>query len=633
MGTKTSWIRVALKYPSIMRRSRPNNKIPRTESILFRSIKILSKSDKRKILIVIGVQIFLGILDLIAVMFVGILGALAVNGIQSRTPGDRVSSVLRLLNLDSFQFQFQVGVLGITAAFLMIFRTLLSVYFSRKVLFFLSRRGAQLSAKLVSRLLSQSLLVIQERTTQQMLYGLTNGVATITLGVLGTAVNLIADISLLLIMSAGLFIVDFSVAMSTFLMFGTIGLTLYYLLHKRAQALGVSDARLSIASNEKIVEVLESYRESVVRNRRGYYSEEIGQLRFSLADTLARISFLPNISKYVIETSVIFGTLLICAIQFIINDATHAIAVLAVFLTAGTRIAPAVMRVQQGAIQIRGSLGSASPTLDLIENLNGSSEKLDSELEDFSFDYRTFEPSISIADVSFRYSTNSKFALQGISLEIKPGQQVAIVGSSGAGKTTLVDLLLGVISPDQGEIKISNIPVLEAIKKWSGAISYVPQDIRIANGSIRENVGLGYPREVATDSRVNKSLELAHLMDIVRELDDGLDSSTGEKGSKLSGGQRQRLGIARALFTSPKLIVFDEATSALDGETEALIADSIHRLKGSVTVVMIAHRLSTVRESDVVVYMESGSIKAIGDFETVRKAVPNFDNQAKLMGL
>ncbi|CAM8620248.1 ABC transporter ATP-binding protein [Candidatus Planktophila dulcis] len=612
--------------------SNPKTK-SKAESVLRRSIRILSRSDRRKILIVIGVQIFLGILDLLAVMFVGILGALAVNGIQSRSPGDRVSSVLKYLNLDLLQFQLQVGVLGITAAFLMILRTLLSVYFSRKVLFFLSRRGAQLSAKLVSRLLSQSLLVIQERTTQQMLYGLTNGVATITLGVLGTAVNLIADVSLLIIMSAGLFIVDFTVAMSTFLMFASIGLALYYLMHKRAQALGVADAKLSIASNEKIVEVLESYRESVVRNRRGYYSGEIGQLRFSLADTLARISFLPNISKYVIETSVILGTLVICAIQFIITDAAHAIAVLAVFLTAGTRIAPAVMRVQQGAIQIRGSLGSASPTLDLIENLNASSETFDNGSENFSFDYGTFEPSISIKDVSFKYSSNSQFALQGISLEIKPGQQVAIVGSSGAGKTTLVDLLLGVITPDVGEVKISGVPVLEAISNWSGAISYVPQDIRIANGSIRENVGLGYPREVATDERVIKSLEVAHLMEVVGELENGLDSSTGEKGSKLSGGQRQRLGIARALFTSPKLIVFDEATSALDGETEALIADSIHSLKGSVTVVMIAHRLSTVRESDLVVYMDSGSIQAVGDFETVRKAVPNFDKQAKLMGL
>ena len=515
----------------------------------------------------------------------------------------------------------------------MIVRTVLSVYFSRKALFFLSRRGAQLSSELVRRLLSQPLIVIQERTTQQMLYALTNGVATITLGVLGTAVTLIADISLIAILSVGLFAIDFTVALSTFLMFSAVGFTLYYLLHKKARAFGLLDAKYSIASNEKIVEVLESYRESVVRNRRNYYADEIRELRYNLADTLARISFLPNISKYVIEISLIFGTLLISAIQFLISDATQAIAVLAVFLTAGTRIAPAVMRIQQGAIQIRGSLGSASPTLDLIENLSADGDLISSSDEQIDFTYSGFESEIILNDVSFRYSENSNFALRNVSLHIKPGQLVAIVGSSGAGKTTLVDLLLGIIKPDAGAVLLSGTTVMDAITKWSGAISYVPQDIKIANSSIRENVSLGFPKELATDYRVAKALETAHLSDLVAKLSEGLDTPAGERGSKLSGGQRQRLGIARALFTSPKLIVFDEATSALDGETESLIADSIHSLKGSVTVIMIAHRLSTVREADMVVYMEAGEIKATGTFEEVRSTVPNFDKQARLMGL
>ena len=616
-----------------MRRNQKKLSKKPSDNLLLRSLSILSSSDKKKISLVIGVQVFLGLLDLFAILIVGILGALAVNGIQSRSPGSRVATALDFLGLSDQSLQIQVGLLGISAAFLMLVRTVLSVYFSRKVLFFLSRRGAQLSSVLVRRLLSQSLLVIQERTTQQMLYALTNGVATITLGVLGTAVNLIADISLLAILSVGLFVVDFSVALSTFLMFSTIGFTLYYLLHKKARALGLLDAKYSIASNEKIVEVLESYRESVVRNRRNYYADEIRELRYSLADTLARISFLPNISKYVIEISVIFGTLLICAIQFLITDATQAIAVLAVFLTAGARIAPAVMRVQQGAIQIRGSLGSASPTLDLIENLSANVDLIPSSDEQIDFTYSGFKSEVTLKDVSFKYSENSNFALRNVSLHIKPGQQVAIVGSSGAGKTTLVDLLLGIITPDAGAVLISGTTVMDAITQWSGAISYVPQDIKIANGSIRENVSLGYPKELATESRVSKALEIAHLSDLVATLDDGIDAPTGEKGWKLSGGQRQRLGIARALFTSPKLIVFDEATSALDGETESLIADSIHSLKGSVTVIMIAHRLSTVREADMVVYMEAGEIKTTGTFEEVRSTVPNFDKQARLMGL
>jgi ABC-type multidrug transport system fused ATPase/permease subunit len=224
-------------------------------------------------------------------------------------------------------------------------------------------------------------------------------------------------------------------------------------------------------------------------------------------------------------------------------------------------------------------------------------------------------------------------ALENISLAVQEGEALAIVGSSGAGKTSLVDVLLGVLPSDSGKVFIAGKPPLEAIATWPGAISYVPQDVTISNGTIRENVGLGYPIEVATDELVWTALEVAQLSDFVRKLPQGLDTPVGERGAKISGGQRQRLGIARAMFTRPKLLVLDEATSSLDGQTEADISDAIQGLKGMVTVVMIAHRLSTVRNADQVVFMEKGKILARGTFEEVRSAVPDFDSQAKLMGL
>ena len=186
---------------------------------------------------------------------------------------------------------------------------------------------------------------------------------------------------------------------------------------------------------------------------------------------------------------------------------------------------------------------------------------------------------------------------------------------------------------DTGLVSIAGKLPLEAIATWPGSISYVPQDVTISNGTFRENVGLGYPVEVATDELVWSALEVAQLADFVRKLPQGLDTPVGERGTKISGGQRQRLGIARAMFTQPKLLVLDEATSSLDGQTEADISGAIQSLKGSVTVIMIAHRLSTVRNADQVVYMEKGKILAKGTFEEVRAAVPDFDSQAKLMGL
>jgi ABC-type multidrug transport system fused ATPase/permease subunit len=574
----------------------------------------------------------MGVLDLLGVVAIGLLGALSVSGLQSQKPGDRVGSALRLLHISDSTFQVQATILGIAAVVLLVGRTVLSIFFTRRVLFFLSRRGAAISASLISRLLSQPLLTVQARTTQETLYAVTNGVSLITLQVLATAVVLISDISLLIIMTVGLFVVDSTTSIGTFVVFSLIGYFLYHFMHVRAGMLGLKSSELSINSNEKIVEVFGSYRESVVRNRRDYYAREIGKLRFDLADVSAEISFLPYVSKYVIESSVVIGALLIGATQFVLQDATHAVATLAIFLAAGTRIAPAVLRVQQGSITIRAGLGQATPTLDLIDML-GDAPMIENVDDSVDIVHEGFISEIQVTNTSLTYPNKPTPAISNITLTIPAGASVAFVGPSGAGKTTMIDVFLGVLSPDEGNVLISGLPPLLAVAKWPGAVSYVPQDVVIAAGTIRENVSLGYPPETATDELVMGALKVAHLDRFVAGLPQGVDTPVGERGAKISGGQRQRLGIARAMFTKPHLLVLDEATSSLDGETEASISAAIHAMRGSTTVVMIAHRLSTVRNADIVVYMAEGKAMASGTFEEVRRAVPDFDLQAKLMGL
>lgn len=511
---------------------------------------ILSPTDQRKIVTVSILQVFLGFLDLLGVLVIGLLGTLSVMGLQSNGPGEQVSKVLRILHIQNIEFQIQAGILVAFAAVLLIGRTILSIFFTRKVLFFLSRRGAKISADLISRLLSQPLLIVQSRTTQEMLYSITIGVERIVIQVLASSVIWVSDLSLLVVLVLGILILDPVTGVATILIFSTIGFFLYKFMHVRAGMLGASTTQLNIQSNEKIVEVFASYRESVVRNRRNYYAREIGSLRYKLANASAEMSFLPYVSKYVIETTVVVGSIIIGALQFFLQDASHAIATLAIFLAAGTRIAPAALRIQQGTISIKSGLGASTTTLDLIDALGeppinyDSNDVLDTEHVGFMSD-------VNMIDISLTYPDQVSPAISKVSLTIPTGEFVAIVGPSGAGKTTLVDILLGVLNPDEGTVLISGLPPLAAITKWPGAISYVPQDVVIAEGNIRENVALGYPPEEATDDRIMSALRVAHLDQFITTLPQGIDTQVGERGAKISGGNAKGWVLRVLCLPSP----------------------------------------------------------------------------------
>lgn len=603
-----------------------------SESTLGRSLGLLTKLEKQKVIGVIAIQIILGLLDLVAIAIVGVLSALAVTGVQSRGPGNRVSSVLQFIGIDNLEFRTQVAILGIGAAVILISRTVFSVYFSRKILYFLSFKASTLSSRLFSRTIQEPLLTIRSKSSQGLLFALTTGVATITMGILGTAAILIADFSLLIIMAIGLFALDPILATSTLLVFGTISWILFKLLNTRAQTLGEKNAALSVEGNSKILEALASYREIVVSHRRSNYSIEVSKTRYELAETVAELSFMPNISKYVIESAVVFGALAVAGVQFVLKDATNAVATLAVFLAAGARIAPAVMRIQQGAVSMKGSIGAATPTLNLIDELNKVSD-FPQEEQRLIIHHDGFIPEVIVENVTLTYPNSLKPALDKVSINIRPGSFVALVGSSGAGKTSLVDVLLGILTPTSGVIQLSKMSPLDAFQKWPGAVSYLPQDIEIIDGSIKDNLCLGLDPKLIPEELFWEAIDAAQLRSLVESLPQGLNAQMGERGMKISGGQRQRLGIARALLSKPDLIILDEATSALDGETEFKVTESLLALKGKVTIVMIAHRLSTIREADQIFYLENGEIVASGNFEELKKSHPHFAEQAQLMGL
>ena len=602
------------------------------ESIFFEAAHLLDRRDRQKVVWVIALQIAFGFFDLLGVMLIGVIGALAITGVSSGKPGDRVSTLLEFVGLQDSPLQVQVASIGLVAAVLLISKTLFSIYFSRRVLFFLSRRGAAVSARMVAKLLRQSLITVQSRSLQTSLYAVTHGVTLMTVGVLGVSVSMVSDISLLIVLLTGLFLVDGAMALGTLIAFSLIAYSLWRLMHVRVKNLGHKTADISVESSETVFEVLTAYREATVRNRKGFYARLIGRQRLELANLQAEMSFMPNISKYVIEIAVVISAVAIAGFQFMINDASRAVAILSIFLAATTRIAPAVLRVQQGAVSMRGTIAAAQPTLELLRELGWEQDEVETWKEP-NFIYDGFIPRVELERVTFSYPGRDTDVVDQVSLLIPEGSFTGFVGSSGAGKTTLIDLMLGVLEPKIGHVLISGQSPREAIKQFPGAISYIPQDVVVVNGSIRKNVTLGFEEGSIPDHYVWDALKIAHLDEFVNTLPEKLDSSVGDRGTKLSGGQRQRLGIARAMVTKPKLLVLDEATSAMDGELELNIGEAIQEMRGEVTIIMIAHRLSTIRNCDVVFHLSEGKVSGKGTFEELKALVPEFSRQATLMGL
>jgi len=453
------------------------------------------------------------------------------------------------------------------------------------------------------------------------------------LGVIGSTVAAVSDFSLLILIMIALIFVDPILAASTLLIFGSISLGLYLLLHKRVEELGKGEGLLDIQSSTLVTESLMTYRENLIRGTRESYVDRFAETRYQLSAKVGELSFIPNLGKYLIESAIILGGLAIAATQFVLRDATNAVGILGIFIAAGSRIGPAALRIQQNLLLLKRSRGAAAPTLALLNQLGFFRAKFETPQTSPIRLHTGFSGSVQIQNLEFSYPESKQEAFKVSSIQIAPGSVIAIVGASGAGKTTFADLILGLLQPTKGKVLISGLLPEQVIAQWPGAIAYVPQETMIINGTVKENICLGFDSDGVSDQIVWDVLKEAMLDEFVSQLPKQLNSDVGELGSKLSGGQRQRLGIARALLTSPGLIVLDEATSSLDGKTELDVTESILKLKGSVTLIFIAHRLSTVRDADQVIYLNKGEVKATGTFEEVRKAIPDFDSQASLMGL
>jgi len=609
-----------------------NSKIVNRFLLLREIFYLYDSHDRKKIILLICVQVILAGLDLVGVALIGVLASLSVAGITSGSPVGTISSLLKVLQLNEFSFQIQAAVLASAATVILILRTIGTALLTKRILHFSASRTAKISGSLLNKVMSQDLIQLRSRSVQETMFVVTQGVETLTLGIIGTATSMVADISLMLILSVGLIYVNPVLAISMLLFFSIIAWIVYRLLHQQTGLLGRRISDLTVESNNLIYTVVRAFREIYVHDKQQNFVSEIVDLRQDLATAHAINSFMPHISKYVIEIALVVGAFLMAAFQFVAEDSLKAITTLSIFLAAGSRVAPATLRVQQAALQIKSSFGQASTTLLAIEKIRGlePAPASDNELQT---EYPEFESLIEVKHLGFSFPDAEDQVIKDISLTVNPGEIVALVGPSGSGKTTLVDLMLGLIKPDSGSVRISSGSPENTIRRFPGAISYVPQEVELFPTTVRRNLAMGFDDTRVPDTHFWAALKAAQLDEFISSLPLGLDTHLSRSGINLSGGQKQRLGIARALFTNPKVLVLDESTSALDASTESQIVETILGLAGDITVIIIAHRLSSIKNLRMIYYIGNGKVLGNGNFENLKQSVPEFARQASLMGL
>lgn len=586
---------------------------------------LLTQKEKKKFYTLGFFQMTLGFLDILGVAAIGVLGSLAINGIQSKPGSSRVQWIMSQLGAGNLTFQWQVAVLGLLAGLVLILRTVLSIFLTRQVLYFLSGKAARVSGSLASHIISSSYQNVKNIPKQNILFSISSGVNHLFIGVLGNLSSLGSDFFLLVSMLITLLIVDTTVAFSSMFLFGSISIALYFTLQKKARNLGIENAKLTVANNESILDALQLFREIKLRNVQSEFSRKIALERTELAINSARSAFLPNISKYVIEIALVAGTVLIAATQFIQRDAIQAVSVLSIFLASGSRIAPAILRIQQNAISMKSSLGASGETIDFLKNFNVGSELREQVVSRSG--PGTTSPLIQFKNVSFSYESDTS-VLRDVSFEINPGESVALIGPSGSGKSTLVDLLLGMLSPTNGEVLINGTTPISIADTSPGFMAYVPQNIHIFNGSVEENITLLEHGSADADT-LEKVIRESRLESVVANFSEGSSRILGEGGNNLSGGQKQRIGIARALYTNPRLLVLDEATSSLDGITEMEITDFLGSIRGNITSIVIAHRLTSILNCDRVVYLDNGEVIGIGSLNELGNQIPDLEKQLR----
>ncbi|KQT95849.1 ABC transporter ATP-binding protein [Sanguibacter sp. Leaf3] len=468
-----------------------------------------------------------------------------------------------------------------------------------------------------------------KRNTAQLVRLADVGIANATSGFLLPVSTLPSLVTTFLAVLTMLIIVQPLTAGITLLYLGVIAGTLYFGVSKRALIAGRVNRDYSFRVASLMTEMVGALKEITLRGQAPEVARVVHANRLHTTRARSNLSFLGGLPRYVLEAALVGGFLLIGAVTYATGGEAAAISAVAFFGVAGFRMVPALTAFQAVVTQTASTI----PHVRAVINDITASKSYIENAERVGKDPIAEQPlSLDLRGVQFTYPGSSTPAVTGVDLSLPMGSSLALVGSSGSGKTTLVDILLGLLVPSEGEIELDGEPLENVLAAWRSRVGYVPQDVSLFDASVAQNVALTWTEDYDRE-RVRDALRRAQLLDVIEAREGGLDARIGDRGMALSGGQRQRIGIARALYVDPLVLVMDEATSALDTKTEADVSQAIAELAGEITVISVAHRLSTIRTSQQVCFMKDGRIVARGTFDELVAAVPEFAAQAALAGL
>ena len=520
-----------------------------------------------------------------------------------------------------------IFLLGIFVLIMLFVSAIISMFTIWRLSMFANKIGMEIADRLYIHYLRQNWLFHTSVSSAQLTKKIATEAQRLTNQVLVPIMQMNARIALAFFMSLCIFLYDPSVALTGLGVFGFAYFFLFKVVKKRLQNNGENISKVNNHRFRLMSDGFGGIKDVLLQGRDKEFIKLFKLTGRTLAYSEGNNDALTLVPRYFMEL-VAFGTMIALILYLISNHDGNLgmiLPIFSVYALATFKLLPAFQQIYANIAIIKGNIAAFSTIQqDLIDSMQNQQDKSNDERT-----YLSINEKISFEDVTFTYPSKTKETLTQINFSIPAKSIVGIVGSSGSGKSTLIDILIGLIKPDQGQLKIDNMKINDQNRRsWQNNIGFVSQSIFLSEGTIAENVAFGVPNDQINIENIHRALELANLNDFIQSLDNGVDTKVGERGIQLSGGQRQRIGIARALYFKPEVLVFDEATSSLDGITEKMIMNAIHNFTGQKTIILIAHRLKTVEKCDQIFFIDKGKLVEQGTFQELIEKNQNFKNLA-----